>query len=180
MGVREAFAKLAVPPAPRVEITGGTAKTQVLRSNSPGSPSSPVGGSRKEQEPKAHPCSGCKRFAFPEPGVLCYWCRRSRDQAPLGPPCDGCGEACERCLGQQLEASAMVMSRWTALVDLLAEGYGRGSQAPIGYQTWQEFVLAEVLTPTALKLPDEFSFEEYRDFMTALFEFKEAIEAQAA
>ena len=100
MGVREALAKLAVPPGPRVEITGGTAEAQVPLGDSPGSPGSLAVETRKELEPKSHPCAACKRFAFPEPAMLCYWCRRSQDQAPLGPPCDGCGEACEHCLGR--------------------------------------------------------------------------------
>ena len=47
-----------------------------------------------------HPCTACGDFFFPEPTVLCYGCRKTRFQAPLGPPCDGCGEACERCLGR--------------------------------------------------------------------------------
>lgn len=48
---------------------------------------------------RPHLCAGCKQFFFPEPATLCYWCRRTREQVPLGPPCDGCGEACEACLG---------------------------------------------------------------------------------
>ena len=47
-----------------------------------------------------HPCTACGNFFFPEPTVLCYGCRRGRSKAPLGPPCDGCGEACERCMGR--------------------------------------------------------------------------------
>ena len=46
-----------------------------------------------------HPCSVCGRFYFPEPAVICYGCRRRQEHKPPGPPCDGCGEACERCLG---------------------------------------------------------------------------------
>jgi hypothetical protein len=47
----------------------------------------------------AYLCAGCNRVFFPEPARLCYSCRSSRSGAPLGPPCDGCGEACEDCLG---------------------------------------------------------------------------------
>lgn len=25
----------------------------------------------------AYPCESCGRHAFPEPGTVCYWCRRS-------------------------------------------------------------------------------------------------------
>lgn len=46
-----------------------------------------------------HPCSACGSFFFPEPAVTCYRCRKRRSEAPIGPPCDGCGEACERCQG---------------------------------------------------------------------------------
>jgi hypothetical protein len=49
---------------------------------------------------RAHLCAGCSRFFFPEPARLCYWCRKRRSEAPIGPPCDGCGEACEECLGR--------------------------------------------------------------------------------
>ena len=44
-------------------------------------------------------CAGCKSYFMHEPSTLCYWCRRKRDNKPLGLPCDGCGEACEECLG---------------------------------------------------------------------------------
>ena len=46
-----------------------------------------------------HPCSVCGDWFFPEPATTCYRCRKRRSGAPVGPPCDGCGEACERCLG---------------------------------------------------------------------------------
>ena len=49
---------------------------------------------------RAYLCAGCKHVFFPEPAMLCYWCRKGRSKAPLGPPCDGCGEACESCLGR--------------------------------------------------------------------------------
>jgi hypothetical protein len=55
---------------------------------------------RQPPRVRAHLCSGCGKHFFPEPAMLCYWCRKGRSDAPLGPPCDGCGEACERCLGQ--------------------------------------------------------------------------------
>jgi hypothetical protein len=55
---------------------------------------------REPPRVRAHLCAGCKRFFFPEPAFLCYWCRKSRSEAPTGPPCDGCGEACEQCVGE--------------------------------------------------------------------------------
>ena len=51
---------------------------------------------------RAYLCAGCKRVFFPEPAMLCYWCRRSRQQKPVGPPCGGCGEACEDCLSEHV------------------------------------------------------------------------------
>ncbi|MEX2529839.1 MAG: hypothetical protein WD960_03620 [Gemmatimonadota bacterium] len=50
-------------------------------------------------------CIGCGEFHFVEP-TLCYWCRRRRDGRPLGPPCAGCGEACEQCLGHEHDEGA--------------------------------------------------------------------------
>ena len=44
-------------------------------------------------------CAGCKGPFMHEPGMFCYECRRKRERKSLGPPCDGCGEACEECLG---------------------------------------------------------------------------------
>ena len=49
--------------------------------------------------PPVYGCASCGRFAFSEPDFNCYWCRRALASLPLGPPCDGCGESCERCLG---------------------------------------------------------------------------------
>lgn len=51
------------------------------------------------EAPPVYGCSQCGRFAFPEPDFTCYWCRRAADAVPMGEPCPGCGEACERCLG---------------------------------------------------------------------------------
>jgi hypothetical protein len=47
--------------------------------------------------PAAHPCTRCERFAYREP-TLCYWCKREEAGLPHGAACEGCGEACERCL----------------------------------------------------------------------------------
>jgi hypothetical protein len=44
-------------------------------------------------------CAGCGSLFLHEPAGLCYRCRRQWDGRPLGPPCPGCGEACEDCLG---------------------------------------------------------------------------------
>ncbi len=54
---------------------------------------------REPRHARVHPCSCCGRFFFAEPAVVCYWCRRKRGGQELGPPCAGCGEACDRCLG---------------------------------------------------------------------------------
>lgn len=51
--------------------------------------------------PVTHGCTVCGWHAFPTP-MVCYWCRRRGDGRPLGAPCDGCGEACERCRGAGL------------------------------------------------------------------------------
>ena len=56
---------------------------------------------REARTAHVHPCAACGDFYFPEPATLCYGCRRARSRAPVGPPCDGCGEACERCLGHR-------------------------------------------------------------------------------
>lgn len=45
-------------------------------------------------------CVECKSYFMHEPATLCYWCRSKRDCRPEGEPCKGCGEACERCLGE--------------------------------------------------------------------------------
>ena len=45
-------------------------------------------------------CAGCKGFFMHEPATLCYWCRQKKNGKALGPPCPGCGEACEQCLGE--------------------------------------------------------------------------------
>ena len=55
------------------------------------------------QSPRARPlhllCAGCGNYFMHEPATFCYWCRAKRDSKPLGPQCDGCGEACEECVG---------------------------------------------------------------------------------
>ena len=45
-------------------------------------------------------CAGCKSYFMHEPAALCYWCRSKRDRRAPGEPCNGCGEACEQCLGE--------------------------------------------------------------------------------
>ena len=45
-------------------------------------------------------CAGCENYFMHEPATFCYWCRSKRDRRPAGDPCTGCGEACERCLGE--------------------------------------------------------------------------------
>ncbi len=47
-------------------------------------------------------CAGCQRYFMHEPAMLCYWCRSKRHRRPAGKPCEGCGEACEHCLGEPL------------------------------------------------------------------------------
>lgn len=54
---------------------------------------------------RAVACAGCGLVYFAEP-TLCYWCRRARDGGELGPPCQGCGEACEQCLGDDAPEAA--------------------------------------------------------------------------
>ena len=70
-----------------------------------------------------------------------------------------------------------MISRWNALVDLLAKAYGRGSQTPTGYPTWQEFIVADVLTGTGIGQPPpaETSGEEWRAILMAMIEFGEAV-----
>ena len=72
--------------------------------------------------------------------------------------------------------------RGMTVVDRLAKVYGRGSPPPFGYTTWHKFVLAEVLTPTGLgqPFPADMSVDEWRDIISAMIEFMEAGEAQAA
>lgn len=45
-------------------------------------------------------CAGCHSYFMHEPATFCYWCRSKRDWRTAGEPCKGCGEACERCLGE--------------------------------------------------------------------------------
>ena len=47
-------------------------------------------------------CAGCQNYFMAEPAMFCYWCRSKRDRRPAGEPCTGCGEACERCLGERI------------------------------------------------------------------------------
>ena len=45
-------------------------------------------------------CAGCESYFMHEPATFCYWCRSKRDRRSAGEPCNGCGEACEHCLGE--------------------------------------------------------------------------------
>ena len=44
-------------------------------------------------------CAGCHSYFMHEPATFCYWCRSKRDKRTAGEQCNGCGDACERCLG---------------------------------------------------------------------------------
>lgn len=45
-------------------------------------------------------CAGCHNYFMHEPAMFCHSCIAKRYQRPIGSPCSGCGEACERCLGE--------------------------------------------------------------------------------
>ena len=59
-----------------------------------------------QQPPRLRPlhllCVGCESYFMHEPATFCYWCRSERDRRSAGEPCCGCGEACERCLGERI------------------------------------------------------------------------------
>ncbi len=86
-----------VPKAPFGTPPQGHFKLEVPVSAPPAPPLDDPAPSPNNQATATYPCTACGRFSYHEPKV-CYWCRKDQANQPHGPPCPGCGEACERCL----------------------------------------------------------------------------------
>lgn len=121
MGVREAFARLGVPPVPPSQFSGGTAETQAAVSGSPGSPSSPSspGFGRfadSALQPHPHPAL--------DPEARRVWadtlCRCVSERV---------AHECPKALGQWDRAWEIVAAPSGRLLDLLAEWERTGKTA---------------------------------------------------